>query len=81
MEKLNEKLKALEKLKGHYIYGHLVSYNKPHLEQLCDIQFKKTDNTARINHRGSYPRNILVIISIKINIYFIFLMKILLLIF
>ena len=34
---LNEKSNALEKLKEHY--GHIVSYNNPHLEQLCDIQF------------------------------------------
>ena len=52
---LNDKSIALEKLKEHYIYGHLVSYNNPHLEQLCDIQFKKTDNTARINLQESGP--------------------------
>ena len=47
-------------------------YNNPHFEQLCDIQFKKTDNKARIKYGEVAPQNIFVLISININIYFTF---------
>ena len=47
-------------------------YNNPHFEQLCDIQFKKTDNKARIKYGEVAPQNIFALISININIYFTF---------
>ena len=47
-------------------------YNNPHFEQLCDIQFKKTDNKARIKYGEVAPQNIFLLFSININIYFTF---------
>ena len=32
---------------------NIIQHNNQHLEQLCDIQFKKTNNRARINVWGS----------------------------
>ena len=47
---MNEKSEALEMLKEHYIYDHLVCKINYHFKQLCDIQFKENNREGQVQN-------------------------------
>ena len=56
---MNKKSDALEKLKEHYIYDHLVCKINYHFKQLCDIQLKEN------NREGQVQNNIYVEVDLS----------------